>query len=191
MAVTRLSFPSDTGTGLRSSSPSRSLLLSIALVGRTHAIRGTALAAVPVIASVIYLASSRGGVVCAVLGGLVFLVLTERRWAAASAVAVSTLGSAVAIAVLVRRDELVDGPLGTDLVERQGRSAALLIMLACAATGAAWWLGTRALLGRGINTPRVVGWVVVLGGCRRCHRREVCRPGRAVQDVQETPSELG
>ena len=33
---------------------------------------------------------------------------------------------------------------------------------ACAATGAAWWLGTRALLGRGINTPRVVGWVVVL-----------------------------
>ena len=162
-AVTRLSFPLGYWNGLAILvALAVPLLLSIALVGRTHAIRGTALAAVPVIASVIYLASSRGGVVCAVLGGLVFLVLTERRWAAASAVAVSTLGSAVAIAVLVRRDELVDGPLGTDLVERQGRSAALLIMLACAATGAAWWLGTRALLGRGINTPRVVGWVVVL-----------------------------
>jgi len=77
-AVTRLSFPLGYWNGLAilvalAVPP----LLSIAVVGRTPAIRGIALAPVPVIASVIYLASSRGGVVCAALGGLVFLILTE------------------------------------------------------------------------------------------------------------------
>jgi len=162
-AVTRLSFPLGYWNGLAilvalAVPP----LLSIAVVGRTPAIRGIALAPVPVIASVIYLASSRGGVVCAALGGLVFLILTERRWVAGSAVAVSALGSSVAIGVLVQRAELVDGPLHTDLVEHQGRSAALLIILACAATGAVWGIGTRVLLGRAINAPPIVGWVVVL-----------------------------
>ena len=162
-AVTRLSFPLGYWNGLAILvALAVPLLLSIAVVGRTPAIRGIALAPVPVIASVIYLASSRGGVVCAALGGLIFLVLTERRWVAGSAVAVSALGSSVAIAVLVQRAELVDGPLHTDLVERQGRSAALLIILACAATGAVWGIGTRVLLGRGINAPPIVGWVVVL-----------------------------
>lgn len=162
-AVTRLSFPLGYWNGLAILvALAVPLLLGIAVVGRTPAIRGIALAPVPVIASVIYLGSSRGGVVCAVLGGLVFLVLTERRWVAGSAVAVCTLGSSVAIAVLVQRAELVDGPLRTDLVERQGRSAALLIMLACAATGTVWGIGTRVLLGRGIDSPPIVGWVVVL-----------------------------
>ena len=52
---------------------------------------------------------------------------TDRRWTAVAALATSALGSLAAIAVLLQRDELVNGPLGTDLVERQGRSAALLI----------------------------------------------------------------
>lgn len=162
-AVTRLSFPLGYWNGLAILvALAVPLLLSIAVVGRTPAIRGVALAPVPVIASVIYLPSSRGGVVCAVLGGLMFLALTERRWAAGSAVAVCALGSSVAVAVLVQRAELVDGPLHTDLVERQGRSAALLIMLACVATGAVWGIGTRVLLERKIDFPPVVGWVVVL-----------------------------
>ena len=162
-AVTRLSFPLGYWNGLAILvALAVPLLLSIAVVGRTPAIRGMALAPVPVIASVIYLASSRGGVVCAVLGGLMFLALTERRWAAGSAVAVCALGSSVAVAVLVQRAELVDGPLHTDLVERQGRSAALLIMLASAATGAVWGIGTRVLLDRGRDSPPIVGWVVVL-----------------------------
>ena len=77
-----------------------------------------------------------------------------------SAIAAASLGSAAAIAILLGRDELVDGPLGTDLVERQGRSAALLIALTCLASGAAHALGSRLLADRVRPAPGV-GWIVV------------------------------
>ena len=64
----------------------------------------------PVIASVIYLASSRGAIAAATVGVAVFLLLTDRRWTAVAALATSALGSLAAIAVLLQRDELVDGP---------------------------------------------------------------------------------
>jgi Flp pilus assembly protein TadD len=161
-AATRLSFPLGYWNGLAiflalGVPP----LLRTALVSRGTAMRALALAPVPAIAAVIYLASSRGGMVCALVGSSLFLVLTERRWEAAGALAVSSVGSLLAIAVLLQYDELVDGPLGTDLVERQGREAAVLIALACAVTSAGYLFGVRVL--RGIRPARVVGWVVVLG----------------------------
>ena len=50
------------------------------------------------IAAAVYLTSSRGGVATALAGSLVFVVLTERRWAVtAAAIAASLVGAAVAI----------------------------------------------------------------------------------------------
>jgi hypothetical protein len=162
-SVTRLSFPLGYWNGLAIFvALGVPFLLSVAVVSPVPTVRGLALAPMPMIASVIYLASSRGGVGTAMVGVATFLVLTERRWSVVAALATSALGSAWAIAVLLQRDELVDGPLGTDLVERQGRSAALLIGLACAATGLAYTFGSRALQKRRFEPPRIVNWAGVL-----------------------------
>ena len=162
-SVTRLSFPLGYWNGLAIIvALGVPLLLSVALVAPVPAVRGLALAPIPAIASVIYLASSRGGVATAMVGVATFLVLTERRWSAVAALATSGLGSAWAIEVLLQRDELVDGPLGTDLVEHQGRTAALLIGLACAATGLAYAFGSRALQKKRFEPSSVVNWAGVL-----------------------------
>ena len=135
------------------------LLLRIALVARSAIVRGAALAPVPIVTCAIYLASSRGGVVTAVVGVLTFLVLSERRWSIAAALAVSGAASAAAIAVLLHREELVNGPLGTDLVREQGRSAALLIGLACVAAAVVYGVGCTVIGPRiqpGIRVGRAV-----------------------------------
>ena len=147
--VTRLSFPLGYWNGLAIFlGLGVPLLLRLALVARGSLVRGLALAPMPVIAAAVYLTSSRGGVATALAGSLVFVVLTERRWAVTAAIAASLVGAAAAVAVLLERDELVNGPLGTDLVERQGQSAALLIALACLGTGVLYGLGVHLLEGR-------------------------------------------
>ena len=87
-------------------------LLRIAVAGRTAATRALALAPLPALAGTIYLTSSRGGTVSAVVGVLAFVALADRRLAAAMATLVMGLGSAATVAILASRDELVNGPLG-------------------------------------------------------------------------------
>ena len=148
-SVTRLSFPLGYWNGLAIFlALGLPLLLRLALVLGTPLLRGLAVAPLPIIGSAIYLTSSRGGVVTALIAVGVFLALTERRWAAAAALVASCAGTAVATIVLMDRKELVNGPLGTALVERQGRTAALLIGLTCVGTGAAFGIGDRLLAGR-------------------------------------------
>jgi hypothetical protein len=160
--VTRLSFPLGYWNGLAIFlALGVPLLVRLALVARRTLLRGLALAPMPVIAAAVYLTSSRGGVATALAGSLVLVVLTERRWAVTAALAASLVGVAVAIGVLLPRDELVNGPLGTELVERQGRSAALLIALACLCTGALYALGVHLL--EGVRRPgRSAGRIVVV-----------------------------
>ena len=113
-------------------------LLRIAVAGRTGATRALALAPLPALAGTIYLTSSRGGAISAGVGVLAFVALADRRLAAVMAAFVMALGSAATVAILSSRHELVDGPLGSSAALSQGRSAALLIALACALTAAAW-----------------------------------------------------
>jgi hypothetical protein len=159
-AATRLSFPLGYWNGLAIFvALGVPLLLRIALVGRSSLTRGLALAPLPVIACVVYLASSRGGVVTAVVGTLAVLVLTERRWMVVVAITVSGVASAGAIAALLDRNQLVNGPLGTDAVRDQGRSAALLVALACVGAGVLYGIADRLLAGRlqlGARTGHVV-----------------------------------
>ena len=160
--VTRLSFPLGYWNGLAIFlALGIPLLLRLSLVARSGLVRGLALTPMPVITAAVYLTSSRGGVATALAGSLVLVVLTERRWAVAAALAASLVGAAVAIGVLLARDELVNGPLGTELVERQGRSAALLIALACLCTGGLYALGVHLL--EGVRRPgRSTGRTVVV-----------------------------
>jgi len=165
-AATRLSFPLGYWNGLAIFvGLGVPLLLRVALIARNSAVRGLALAPIPAMASVIYLASSRGGLVTALIGTLAFIVLSERRWALAAAIAVSGFGSIAAIAVWLDRKALVNGPLGTELVKDQGESAAVLIALVCAAVAVTFGLGDR-LLGRrlrpGVTASRVTAGVTAL-----------------------------
>jgi len=148
-AATRLSLPLGYWNGLAIfAGLGIPLLLRIAVVDRATVTRGLAIAPVPAIACVIYLASSRGGVVTAAVGTLTFVLLTDRRWSATAALLVSGAASAAAIAVLVNRNELVNGPLGTEQVRDQGQAAAVLIGLCCVSAAVAFGLGCRFLGGR-------------------------------------------
>lgn len=114
------------------------LLLRVAISSKTALVRGLAVVPIPAIACVIYLAPSRGGAVTAFVGVVAFLALTEKRWVAAAALFWGVAGSVAAIATLVARNTLVNGPLGTDVFERQGRSAAALVSLSCLLAGLAY-----------------------------------------------------
>lgn len=160
-AATRLSFPLGYWNGLGIFvGLGVPLLLRIALVARRLTVRSLALVPLPVIASVLYLTASRGGFLTAIVGAAVFVALTERRWSAVAAAAVATGGSAVAIYALLDREELVNGPLGTELVREQGRSAALLVGLGCVLSGVAYGVGVR-LVGQRILPGRFAGRLVV------------------------------
>ena len=160
-AATRLSFPlgywNGLGIFLGLGLP---LLLRLALVARSPLGRGLALAPIPALAGAVFLTSSRGGVATALVGTTAFVALTERRWSAIGAVIVSGAGAVAVVAALVARDELVNGPLGTPLVRDQGRSAALLVALACVGTGLAYGLACRWVGGR-IEPPRLVGRIAI------------------------------
>jgi O-Antigen ligase len=172
---TRLSFPVGYWNGLGIlMGMTLPLCLRGALTASTSRRRSLALLPVPVLAAVIYLTSSRGGVATAVVAAIVFLAATNRRWDALGALAAAALGSALAIAVLVPRTELVNGPLDSHAAHSQGRLAALLIAGVCLLTTAVHALGARALSGRprpsrlvgrialGVAVLGVVGAVVAL-----------------------------
>src|SRR3954447_4139774 len=112
------------------------LLLRRAVGRDVLVVRAAAVAPIPVLAAVIYLASSRGAVGVLAVGAVAFLLLTPRRWAAAGALAVGAAGAAAAIAVLRARPELVDGPAGSAAATSPGHSAAALVLSICLVAGA-------------------------------------------------------
>jgi hypothetical protein len=136
------------------------LALRIALVARAWWTRALALTPLPAVSSAIYLTSSRGGVATAAIGVIAFIAATSRRWGALGALAATATGSIVAVAWLLPRHELVNGPLQTGVAEAQGRSAFFLILVTCVATGAAYAAGER-LIGQA-HPARLVGRSVVV-----------------------------
>jgi O-Antigen ligase len=154
--VTRLSFPIGYWNGLGILVGfAYPLWLGLALRARRWWTRLLALVPFPTFAVVIYLTSSRGGVVAAWVGALVFLATTTRRWTAVGALAAAAAGSAAAIAVLLPRHELVDGPLRTHQAAVQGHQALLLILAISAGTGVLY-AGAHRLAG-GLSPSPALG----------------------------------
>jgi tetratricopeptide (TPR) repeat protein len=143
-AEKRLSYPVNYWNGLATLVAfSFPLLLHFATSARSVLVRGLVLLPVPALAGTVYLTSSRGGTVAALLATVAFGVLAPRRWAAAGAILVGGAGAALAVAALSARSELVDRPFGSALAESQGRSAALLLALICLGTGIVWAFAAR------------------------------------------------
>jgi hypothetical protein len=154
---TRLSYPVNYWNGLAILvGVGTPLLLRAAVVSERAVWRALAVAPIPVFAAVVFLASSRGGFAVALTGTVAFLALTARRWAAAGAVLIAALGSAATIGVLLTRDVVVNGPFDSDAAVSQGRTAAVLVALICAAAGVAYGFASRYVAGR-VEIRPVIG----------------------------------
>jgi tetratricopeptide (TPR) repeat protein len=140
-AEMRLSFPVGYWNGLAILvALALPLLLRAAAAPRSAVARGAAVAPIPALAAVIYLSSSRGGAATFIAGALGFVLLSGRRWAALGALAVGAAGSAVAVAALLARHELVNEPLSAAAAE-QGPGAAALVAAACVGCAFLYALG--------------------------------------------------
>jgi hypothetical protein len=186
----RLSFPVDYWNGLAILiALGCPLVLRLAVVGRGARTRGPALAVLPVLSAVIFLSSSRGGFLTAFAAIVAFVLLTERRVQTLAAALLGTAGSALAIAVLSARPDLVDGPLGTDAAASQGRSAALLILGVCAACGGAWALGSRLAPERLELRPALVRLLAVVAVVLAVAGVVAADPSRRLEEFKQTPSQ--
>jgi hypothetical protein len=120
----------------------------------------TALAALPlpVLAAVMYLTSSRGAFVAAVVAVVVYLLLSPNRWAALAAAALAATVGAVVVATLVHRNELLAGDMTNPVAIDQGHRAALVIGIACVVCALAW-LGLAEAGRRLPAPPPIAGWI--------------------------------
>ena len=158
--ATRLSFPIGYWNGLGIlMGMALPLFLHTTVTGRTALRQGVGVGLVPIVACVVYFTSSRGGVVTALVGTIVFLV-AARRWEVLGAIVAAGIGSALAVAVLVPRTELVNGPLASDAAQSQGRAAAALVLGCCLLSATIYVVGVRVLAGRRRPSPLVVRVVV-------------------------------
>jgi O-antigen ligase len=147
--ATRLSFPIGYWNGLGIlAGMTVPLCLRSALTARSSLLRSLAVFPVPILAAVIYLTSSRGGFLTAFIAAGIFVLATNRRWAATGAVLSAGVGSAAAVAVLAPRGALVNGPLSSAAAHSQGRVAALLLVGCCLLASATHAIGARVLSGR-------------------------------------------
>ena len=189
-AAARLSFPVGYWNGLAVLVAfGLPLSFQAALSGRTALARASALAAVPVISAVVFLASSRGGVLAAVVGVVVFLAGSGRRWAGLAVVAIGVLGSAFAVLLLHLHPVLVNGPFDSGAAESQGRLAAVLIVLVAALTGAL--LASAEVVWADFPAPsRRVGWSLLVAAAAVCVLALVAaHPLRRFDEFRQPPVE--
>jgi tetratricopeptide (TPR) repeat protein len=147
-AATRLSYPVNYWNGLAILvALACPLLLRTAVSARSVLVRGLALAPFPIIAAVVYLASSRSGAATFVIGLTGFFVLTGRRWAAAGACGLALVASVATVVYLSGLHELVNGPLDGASAAAQGKQAAVVLALIAALTA-----GMHTFLSRRLAT---------------------------------------
>ena len=167
--VTRLSYPLGYWNGLAiMAALAVAPLLHAATGARTLAVRAAAVAPIPALAAVVYLASSRGGALVAVAAAVVFVACSGRGWAASGAALCGLVGSAVAVLSLRSTHEVLTERATGDLPVpvAHGTEAAVLICLA-ALVAAGTWLGLQ-LIARRLSAPSravtrgVVGGLVLL-----------------------------
>lgn len=191
-AQTRLSYPLNYWNGLAIFvALGFPLLLRLAVGSRSAVVRAVALAPAPALVAVVYLTSSRGGVLTGAVGIVAFLAAARERVPALVAALVAAAGGAVAIAVLQARPELVDGPLGEGTrAAHQGRGAALLIALACCAAGAAWAGLSRPALREYRLSARLARPLLAVGAVAVVAGVIAADPVRRFDDFRQPPGAL-
>jgi hypothetical protein len=135
-------------------------LLRSAVAGRYALGRAAAVAALPALAAVIYLTSSRGGAGTALIAVVAFIALTRQRGQAIVATLAGTLGAVGVVFTLAARSALVDNPFHDPAAIGQGHSAAWLIGAACLGSGLLYFLVSRLA----VRLPRPSRRTLALAG---------------------------
>jgi hypothetical protein len=156
----RLSFPLGYWNGLGiEAALAYPLLLSIMVSRRSRLASSLAALPLPILGGVLYLTSSRGAFVAAIVAVAVYLVLAPNRWPALAAAAVAAAAGAVSVATLVHKTQLLAGVMTDPVAVHQGHRAAFAIGIACL-VAALVWLGLTEVGRRLPAPPRPTGWVV-------------------------------
>ena len=126
------------------------LVLATATGARPRALRAAAAGAVPLLGTVIYLTSSRGAVATAVVGVVLFVAFTPRRWLALGTLVLTGVAAAIAVVLFERHADVANGVSGST-----GIALALLAIVAATAFGFAGLLSLRSSRE---PPPPAVGW---------------------------------
>lgn len=142
----RLAYPFNYWNGLAAAMGAGMALLTWA-TGNARSAAGRALAAgaLPLPALVIFLTSSRGGALAALVGLVVVLVAARERIAMALSLLLGGAGGALAITLTRGRDEIVDGRLGTATADAQGAELTLAVVLIAVAVAVLRLVADRPL----------------------------------------------
>lgn len=136
-SVPRLSYPIGYWNGLAILvALSIPLLLRLVVFADRPLVRAASAAAFVPVAAVLYLTSSRGGVLVAAAGALSFFAFASRRWLVAAATFAALAAAAMTVEILRRSPELVNDPLADEAVG-QGHAAAVLLLVVAAVTAIA------------------------------------------------------
>ena len=152
----RLNYPLNYANGLGSFiAIGVPIVFSRASQARTLLGRATAAAAAPLLVLDIVLTVSRGGILTAVVGLVVFVALIPRRLPTLATGLVAGSGSAILVAALLARSDLRNG-LTTAAVGGQRREMIAYVLVVCAGVGL--MQASLVLLTRAARRP---GWVRV------------------------------
>lgn len=158
--IPRLSFPLGYWNGLGIEvALAYPLLLSIMVSRRSRLARALAALPLPLLGAVMYLTSSRGAFLAAIVAIVAYLLLAPDRWPALVATVVAGGAAVVSVLTLVHQNQLISGVMTDPGAVHQGHRAALVIGIACIVT-ALVWLGCGEI-GRRVPTPsQRTGWAV-------------------------------
>lgn len=165
--TSRLSFPLGYWNGLGiEAALAYPLLLSIMISRRSRVARILAALPLPLLGAVMYLTSSRGAFLAAVVAIVAFLLLAPDRWPALAAAVLAGAAAVVSVVCLVHKTQLLSGVMTEPGAVSQGHRAALLIGIACVGTAVVWF-GCSEIAPR-LPTPsqragRAVAGLMVLG----------------------------
>jgi hypothetical protein len=158
--TSRLSFPLGYWNGLGIEvALAYPLLLSIMVSRRSRLARVCAALPLPLLGAVMYLTSSRGAFLAALVAIVAYLLLAPDRWPALAATVVAGAAAVVSVVTLVHKTELLSGVMTEPGAVHQGHRAALVIGIACIVT-ALVWLGCSEIGRRAPTPPQRVGWAV-------------------------------
>ena len=163
------------------------LLLFVATTERRALARALAILPLPALAVALYLTSSRGGILAAVLAAAAYTALTSRRWHAVGAIVVAGVASVIAVGFVIARDAVIEGQQ-TGAIRSEGRSAAALILAACIGAAVVYAVGSRFRVGS-VPLRRAIGWglaaaatLVVVAAAFAAH------PARRFEDFKAEPA---
>jgi hypothetical protein len=187
----RLSYPVGYWNGLAAlGAIAAPLLLRTATAASAPLARAAAVGAMPILASTLYLTSSRTGIVACAVGVGVYFALGGRPVQTIAALVLGVPGTVLALYALRSHPVLVDGPFGTAAAVSAGRIVAIVILAVAIGTVGLFALlavpAGRVRLSSRLHRPVVIGGLLLVALAI-----VLAHPVRLVQHFKQPPPAIG